>query len=166
MADSDRAPIQLAPNTLKLADFASNRHDAIIPIGVTPEDLEQPEFWSHNLQMVRAWDEIRARSEDGTWMAVYLVLDRDRTWARVKRLHLYDLSPVPEAASSDDQIQVLIDAHEVKWRGPLGYSVVRQADGDVLHEKAGSEAAAKAWLVQWAQRQVAGAAARPEADAA
>ena len=77
MADqpADKQLIQLAPNEMQQQDYVSTRFDVRIPQGVTPQDITNPAFWAHHAIKLKPMDEIRVHSEDGTWLAYYIVLD-------------------------------------------------------------------------------------------
>jgi hypothetical protein len=73
----DKPIPQLAPGMehLSLFEHHSKFISAIIPVGVTPEDIMHPEFWSHHAKFLLPNDEIRARALDGTWTAYLIVRD-------------------------------------------------------------------------------------------
>lgn len=152
----DQQLIQLAPNKLELFEQVSLRYDAEIAQGVKPEDLLKPEFWAHHAVRLRPMHEIRARAIDGTWVAYYIVLDCSRTWARVQLLSLHHLGTGDVAATKASELEVatFIGAHEVKHRGPRGWSVVRKADSEVLQENVGLKDDAIAWLEEHARKQL------------
>lgn len=156
MAEEKAAP-QLPPQALQLFEYVSTRHDALIPQGVKPEELQAPAFWAHHSVRLKPYDEIRARAEDGTWMAEYVVVDASRTWARVQmkpgsmlRLSTRDVSL---SQASEDQVKAFIEAHSVSYRGPHKWSVVRIADRNVLAEGIEQKDDARAWLEKHAREQ-------------
>lgn len=151
--------IQLAPTGLSLKEQVSLHYDAVIPTGVTPEQLLKPAFWAHHGIRLRPWDEIRARAEDGTWMGTYLVLDCSRTWARVLQLSFHRLTSgdVAITQASMDEMKAVIAAHQVVHRGPLAWSVVRKSDRAVLLEGRTTKPEAVSWLEAYARNAVGGA---------
>lgn len=143
---------QLAPGQqhLNQIDYCSTRFDARIPIGVTAKDLLSPDFWAHHAQELKPRDEIRAWSEDGSWIAYYLVLDNSRTWAKLQLLQEYSLS---QAMGSSEELAKFMESHEIKYRGAAGWSVIRKADGAVLQERMTDKNTAIVWLEQNARTQ-------------
>ena len=141
---------QLPVNTIQEAEFAFTVHAAYIPKEFTPEQLVEPGFWAVHATRFKAFDEVRARAEDGTWMARLLVLETGRTWVRMKQLEFHNLGTQDEALTrvaqreTEDQRKL----YDVKHRGPRGWSVVRKADSQVMHEGAQTKEAADGWLTQ------------------
>lgn len=168
--NTDSQQIQLGPNGLQGFDYVSTRHDALIPIGVPVSALLEPAFWAHHGVKLKPMDEIRARAEDGTWMANFLVLDCSRTWAKVKQLDYHSLTSgdVAVTQASEAEVKAVMDAHQVVHRGPHKWSVVRKSDKAVLEENLGEKEKATAWLEDHARAMVGAPkpAARPENVAA
>lgn len=146
--------VQLAPGHLQLFDQVSTRYDAMIGQGVDPVELLKPAFWAHQAVRLRPMDEIRARAEDGTWVATYVVLDCSRTWARVKELSFHRLTNagVAETQASEAEVQAFINAHNVVYRGgEKKWSITRKSDKAVLEEGIGEKDAAAAKLEGFAR---------------
>jgi hypothetical protein len=57
---------------------------------------------------------------------------------------------------SKAQVQAVSDAHEIKWRAAHKWSIVRKADGAVLHEGIEHKEDAEKWLRQFAKSDVGG----------
>jgi hypothetical protein len=167
---TDKVIPQLPPQALQGFDYVSQRHDALIPNGVKPEDMLNPAFWAHQAVKLAPWHEIRARAEDGTWVANLLVLDCSRTWAKVKQLSFHSLTTADVAISqaSETEVKAIKDLHKVVHRGPHKWSVVRNEDKAVLVEGIEQRDGATEWLDKHARAQVGGAAAtsQPAAVAA
>lgn len=166
---TDKQLIQLPPNDLQPFEQVSLRYDAVIQQGVKPEDMLVPGFWAHHAVKLRPMNEIRARAEDGTWIANLLVLDCSRTWAKVQILSIHQLTTADVALtqSSEKDVQEFIATHAVTFRGTHKWSVVRKSDRAVLQEGIEQKDAATAWLEAHARAQVGSpAAAKPEAVAA
>ena len=168
--ENQQQQIQLPPNSLQALDYASTKHDALIPQGVQPEELLKPEFWAHHGVKLRPWDEIRARAEDGTWLAYYVVLDCSRTWAKVHQLALHRLTTgdVAMTQASEAEVRAFVKAHEVRFNQGQKWHVVRKLDRQVVQEQIAEKDAAIAWLDKHARGQVGAptVAAKPEAVAA
>lgn len=154
----DQQPIQLPPNNLQGFDYVSTRHDALVPKGMEPKHLLAPAFWAHHAVKLRPMDEIRARAEDGTWLATYVVLDCSRTWAKVHQLSFHRLTTadVSLTQASADEIKAMIEAHEVKYVKGREWHVIRKSDRAVLQEHMGDKDAASAWLEAYANQQIGG----------
>lgn len=164
---NDNQQIQLPPNALVLLEQVSLRYDALIPQGVEPAELLKPAFWAHEAIKLQPMNEIRARAEDGTWIAYYVVLDCSRTWARVHQLSFHRLTTGDQSMTqaSELEIKAFVDAHTVMWRGPHKWSVVRKLDKEVLQEGMDKDMAS-AWLASHARTQVLAKATAPEPVAA
>jgi len=165
MSTADKQIVQLAPNDLANFEYISTRYDAKIQQGVTPEELLAPAFWAHHAMKLKPMDELRARAEDGTWVAYLIVLDASRTWARVQLLSVHRLTTADVAMSqaNEGQVKAIKEAHKIAWRGPHKWSVVRITDDNVLHDGEQQKDLAHAWLDRWAREQ---ASAPPPATVA
>lgn len=171
MEANDKQQVQLAPGNIALLEHVSLVHDALVPSDVHPLYLEQPAFWAHVADKLRPWHEIRARAEDGSWMARGIVLAAERTWAKVRLIQIHEFSPITAALppgmapkpveapaataqATDESIQSFIDQHVYKHRGPKGHSIVRKADSQVLVEGLGTKDEAIKWLDTHAREMV------------
>lgn len=161
MSEKEETLIQLAPGGMQGFEFQSTRYDALVPTGVPVEALAKPEFWAHQGAKLRPWDEIRARAEDGSWMANLVVLDCSRTWARVKLLnyHKCTTGDVALTQASEEAIKAHIEQHKLMHRGPRKWSIVRVADGTVIAEDIATKEEAAAQLDAVARRAVGAPAA-------
>lgn len=152
---SDKQAIQLAPGLENLQPFEqmSTYHQARIPKEVTKDDILAPEFWAHHAARLRAYDEIRAVSGDGTWIAYLIVTDCSRTWAKVKLREFVTLtgSDVAQTQAANADLQAIMDTHEVKHRGPHKWSIVRKSDRAVIEQGFESKDAADQWLKEHAR---------------
>ena len=140
--------VQLPPNCLQEAEFQFTVWSAMIPNGIGPEKLMVPAFWGLYAAKFRPFDEIRARAEDGTWIARFVVLETARTWARLQQLEHHNLGTqdVSLTKAANLNLEAARREFEVKHRGPRGWSVVRLSDKQVMHEGAQSKDAANLWL--------------------
>lgn len=160
----DKPLPQLPPNELWPLDHVSTRYDARIPQGVTLEDILKPAFWAHQASKLRPFDEIRARAEDGTWVAQLIVLDCSRTWARVAHLAVHHLTTadVAQTQASEQAVKAHMGEHKVTYRGQHKWSVVRNADGAVLVQGIEQKDEAQAWLEKHAREAIGAPAKQPE----
>ena len=157
MADKPEPVLpQLAPGALQLFEHVSLRYDAMIGQGIKPEEMLEPGFWAHHAVRLRPMNEIRARAEDGTWIAELLVLDCSRNWAKVQILHLHQLtsSDVALTQASEQAVKDFVAKHEVVFRGQHKWSIVRKGDRAVLAEGIEQKDSAKAWLEAHARSQI------------
>jgi len=165
MADqpADKQLIQLSPDALGQLDYVSTRYDARIPQGVTPQDIANPAFWAHHAIKLKPFDEIRVHTEDGTWMAYYLVLDCSRTWAKVHLLSAHRLTTgdVAMSQASEAEVKTFIEHHTIVHRGPHKWSVVRKGDKAVLVEGLGQKDEATLWLETHARANIGAPAPEP-----
>lgn len=149
--------VQLAPGDLSGFEYMSTRWDAKIGQNVTPDQLLNPAFWAHQALQLRPFDEIRARSEDGSWIAHLVVLDCSRTWAKVKidRVLMMTTSDVAMSAAQAEEIKAFIASHNIVWRSPTAkWAVIREIDKSVIHEGEASKTDAATWLEKHANQQV------------
>lgn len=165
-ATKDPQVAQLQPGALELFDHVSLRYDATIQQGIGPEELEKPAFWAHHALKMRPMQEIRARAEDGTWIAYCIVLDCSRTWAKVQTLSVHRLTTgdVALTQASNEELKAFKEAHVVVFRGARKWSVKRKADNSLLVEDVETKDAAETWLDQHAREQVRPAAAKKAAE--
>lgn len=150
--ETEKAKPQLAPNELFQFEHISTRYDVKIALGVSLQDLQDPAFWAHHAVRMRPCDEIRARAEDGSWVAYLLVLDASRTWARVKVLSEHKLGTADVALSQavlEDQEKRVAEIKAnftITFRGPHRHSVIRKQDKTVMSEDHITKADAERWL--------------------
>jgi len=131
-------------------EYVRTQYAAKIPDGVTFEDILNPTYWAHHARDIRPTDEIRAVAEDRTWIAYLIVVDCARTWVKVQALSHHSL--IQSQASADD-LKAFMDGYDLKFRGPLKWSVIRKADGSVLQEGIENKDTATAWLDKFAREQ-------------
>ncbi len=136
---------QLNPTRFTYAEHDYNKWSVNAEQGTTREDLKSPDYWSHVASKLRAGAEIRVLAEDGSFVAYFLVIAADRTWARVHELSYVDLRK--EAAPVN--LEALVGDYEVKLRGPKRWSVLRKSDRAVLQEGLYTEGDAHEWLKRY-----------------
>ena len=144
----DQMPVQLPPNHMQEAEYQYTTWAVVAPNGLAAKALLEPGFWALYATKMKPFDEIRARAEDGTWMARFVVLEAGRTWARLQQLEHHNLG-TQDVSLTKANTQALEEARkgfELKHRGPKGWSVVRLSDKQVMHEGAQSKANAATWL--------------------
>jgi len=137
------ANINLDPSRFKGAEYERNVYVATVEQGTTIDTLELPAFWSHIAAKLRPWDKIEVRCDDGSFYAECIVIDADRTWAKLHVIMGVDLS---KKEITPSEAKVMADQFEVKWRGPhMKHCVLRVSDGMVLQEGIGTKDEANSW---------------------
>lgn len=158
MNEANEVPnlVQLPPGNLNPFEQVSTRWDVIVPMGVPPEAMKDPAFWAHRAMKMKPMDEIRARAEDGTWMANLVVLDSSRTWVRVMVVNVTKLTTgdVALTQASADDVKAIATKHKIIHRGPHKWSVVRISDSAVMHQGEAEKENAQAWLEAYARNTV------------
>ena len=148
---------QLGPgsDSMGLLEAVSLSYDATIPVGMTPDDIMAPAFWAHHSVRLRPLDEIRARAEDGSWVCYLIVLDSSRTWTKVQRRQLLQLSTadVSQSQAVEEAVAAFIALHKVIHRGKARWSVVRIADSAVQDQGKVTREESVAWLEAFAKTQ-------------
>ena len=166
---TDQQIAQLGPNDLQLFEYVSQRYDAVVPQGITPEALLEPAFWAHHAVKLRPMNEIRARAEDGTWIADLVVLDCSRTWAKVAVLAVHRLTTadVARTQASEAEVKTMISQHSVMFNQGRKWHIVRKGDRAVVQDQIGEKEAATAWLEKHVRATlgVPAKAVKPTADA-
>lgn len=145
---------QLSPGNMQEAEYWRSDYAVIAEIGTTPEHLLDPAYWAHHAFKMKPWDKIEVRAQDGTWYAEYIVLEASRTWAKVKQIIFVPLTTADVSltqsqdmdAKRDNALTEALANHEVKWRGPKGWSVVRKSDHAALSEGHRLKTDAEGWL--------------------
>lgn len=156
MSEAKANLAQLPPGNLNEFAQVSTRWDVMVPMGVSIDALKDPAFWAHRAVKMKPMDEIRARAEDGTWMANLVVLDSSRTWVRVLVLGTYQLTTgdVALTQASADEVKALVEKHKIIHRGPHKWSVIRESDRAVMHQGEAIKDGAIAWLESYARQTV------------
>lgn len=122
-------------------EFQRQDHVAIIPSGLSAEQVTKPEFWAHVAQLCRPFGRIEARAEDGTWIAELVIKEVGRQFLAVQMLQFYALTTA-DVAQTQTQQQVL----RVAWRGQHHkWCVERISDGARIDIGKESREAAETW---------------------
>jgi hypothetical protein len=140
MSDA-KAPtvLPLHPNNLVEAEVARRLLRVVPLVGVTLEQMKQPEYWAHVARSLQPNDKLEVLAEDGTWYAELLVRDATMTGARVVVLMYKDLddggAPALERADLD-----------VTHHPSLKWTVIRKKDKKRLAENLPDRQAAQQWI--------------------
>lgn len=133
--------VNLSPTRLQPAEHYCAAYAVVLPHDQSLDDALNPEFWAHVASKLRQHDTIRVIPEDGSYFAELLVVNADRTFAKVKLLrHI----PLDQPAADAEAPLV---AFEVKWNGPHDkHTVIRKSDGEKLKTGFVEKPAAQRWL--------------------
>ena len=154
----EKATPQLPAERFKLAEHERNVHIITIEEGITRAQLLDPAFLAHVAPKLRPYDQIEIRCDDGTLFARALVLQAERTWARLHILDWHDLTTrdvsLTKAAKGEQKDETAAlnpaDAYQVVLKGPhKKWCVIRKADGGYMREGETTKDAAKTWLDDW-----------------
>ncbi len=74
--------LALPATYLSVASYVSTEYFTLIPVGHTPDDLLQPEYWMHWARKLRPNSFIKVRAEDGSFDGELLVIQASDTWAK------------------------------------------------------------------------------------
>lgn len=137
------------------AEYTNNTWHLRFEQGVTREDILHQEYWSHVSAKMRPYDEIKARCDDGTVYARFLVLDCGRSWAKVHILEWHSLTSA-DVAQSQTNSGELTD-YVIEWKGGSRKFVIsRKSDGAVISEgEHGRKEAAELWLSAFIRQKAA-----------
>lgn len=117
--------------------------------GVTIEDLQKPDYWTHVAPQLRQGHRIEVMAGDGSFWAMLLVRAAGRRDAVVGLLQHVKFGGEVEATVDDSPFEVV-------WRGPARkFSVVRKDDKEVIRD----EFAVKEHAVKWMQNHLKSLAA-------
>ncbi len=112
---------------------------ADIPAGTEPEQMLEPDYWSHHEKDIEPNDVIIAVCEDGLWEG----------WFRVvaKFTAEVQLSPILIARHESAAVEPISDVYEVAFiSAPMKYGVRRAADGAIVKDHLPTQSAAYQWL--------------------
>ena len=156
-----RATTQLEAGRFKLAEQEVTSYVIDVEHGTTREQILNPAFYAQFSMKLRPYDKIAVRCDDGTIYGELLVIQSERTWARVHVLQWHDLttkdiaqsqatpSTSPEVpADPSKEFRVNYKGAHKKW------CVIRQSDEAIVREGEASKANAELWLVEY-QRVIA-----------
>lgn len=130
----------LMEDRIGLAEHRTNDWIVDVPVGVTLEDIQDPAYWTIVAARMEPLDHIRARSDDGKWVAYLIVRQCERTYAKVH------LDRVVEFKDNVEALPVSLK-HKVEYKGGhLKWAVIRLADSAVLQQGFKAREDADAWM--------------------
>jgi hypothetical protein len=114
--------LQLQPERMQLSEYLRNDWVVTAEQGTTPEDIVKPIYFAHKADLMKPYDHIEVRVDDGSWLVELIVLQCERNWVRVKMLAFHELAAVAEQDAAPS-------AYDALWKGPhLKWSVIRKSD--------------------------------------
>lgn len=155
---------QIDAQDIALAEQVRNIYRAEVGAGITRKDIVNPAFWAHYATKFRPYDEVTIIRQDGTLFARAVVLQAERTWARMFVLEWHDLTTRDVSMSQATPAQNNAAAEDTTGAGPtdpsktftlmykgqrMKWCVIRQSDGMVVHEGEADKRAAEAWLTDY-----------------
>ena len=140
MAEEKKRAPMIDSTRMRLAEYERQVWVANIEFGTTVDDIMVPGFWAHMAAQLRPYDEIEARSDDGTWIAHLVVTGCERTWARVAIDRVVKLTTAEVAETQAVQ-------HKIEWKGPQDkFTVIRLNDSERIRKGFATKEEAAAWL--------------------
>ena len=100
---------------LSLADEMSNRWRVNVPMGTTPEDVQDASFWQHVAVKFRPGDEIVVMPDNMAWKLVLHVIGAGRLYAHVAKQDFYEFAPLEQAIKLPSIYEVKFLGSHHKW---------------------------------------------------
>lgn len=151
--EETKATPQLDASRFKLAEHENINYVIDVEPGITRQHVLDPAFYAQFSSKLRPYDRIAVRCDDGSLYAELLVLNAERTWARVHVLSWHDLTTrdvslsQAEAKEHVDATKIPTPAHRVEWKGPHHkWSVIRNTDDAYVHEGDAAREDADLWM--------------------
>lgn len=109
-----------------------NQHFMYAEDGVTPDDIVHPHFWSHVAKKLHPYDLIHVVAKDNSFTAVFQVIRKTDTAAKVVMKDYTDLSTLDYS----DLAGSLTNDYFVKFMGAKEWCVIRKGErgNDVILE--------------------------------
>ncbi len=125
---AEKRVVILNPQRLGLA--GAMRQDWVVNVeeGTRPDDLLEPQYWSHCSVQFQQFDHLECRWENGERIVSLIVVETGRNWARMHMAGHIDFgAPIVLTGAAAK--------HEVQWKGPQRkHIVVRLSDQQAIQE--------------------------------
>ena len=139
-AKETKSAAMIHPTRMKIAEYERNDWIVNAELTHTIDDILRPGYWAHMAQQMQPYDHIEVRAEDGAWIAELIVVETDRSWAKVILTRKYDLVPTESLPEAEP-------LHKVEWKGPQHrYCVIRLSDGERVQSEFKTKEAAAEWM--------------------
>lgn len=147
---------QLDASRFKVAEAQRNTHQIIIEAGITRRQVLDPAFLAHVARQLQPYTKLEILSDDGTVYAEAIVLQAERTWARIYIKEWHDLTTKDVSLSKADAERISkataeqVAAYRVEHKGPHKlWCVIRNQDGAYVREGETTKAKANTWLEEY-----------------
>lgn len=135
-------PAKLKEHRMDLAEYKRNVFQVVPDAGALPEDLLEPEYWTHVARKLKPGDIIEAISEDSTWEAEYRVLYSDRSQAKMSLRWSTKLEKVNPEDMSDGR-------HHVEYKGAVDkWCVISKKNNQTVRGGFVQSSEAILWMAQ------------------
>lgn len=132
----------LNPARIKECEFERTVYTCTAHENTEPNDLLNPEYWTHVAEKFKPFDKVEARADDGSWYAEFLVLETSRRWTRMVLLGMWNLTTADVSLT-----QSKLQEFAVEWKGPARkFCVLRLSDQEIIHDGEQTKAGAHDWL--------------------
>jgi len=112
---------------------------------VTREDVLEPDFWAFVAVKFKRGERVEIMTDDSAWFGEYLIMDCDRTFAKLHELNHHNLKTGGKISPS-----LLFEAY---WGGRHGkWGVRRTTDSVMIKNQFETEAAAQEFLAEYLTR--------------
>lgn len=125
-ADKQRAPLVVPRNACHLGEAKRNAWEIDLPAGAKPEELLDRSALGPVARELSLKDLIYAQPSDGSWVAIYRVVDAGLNHAQLALLQKFDLP----ARVEDDQGDP--PGFRIQRDDVLGWHAIRLADGVMM----------------------------------
>lgn len=139
-------PQPFEPARLSVATFRREIYDFIAPRGLTPEQILEPGRWMRMAQLLKPWDHVELRSDEGSFYAELLVTAVDANGVHFAILPSGVSLGGVGAAGSAKRAE---SGEYIKHLGPFQQWAAVRGEGDkmeVIQDQFKTEALAASWL--------------------
>jgi hypothetical protein len=153
MSDKEekKRSVQISPGRMKLSQYERQEWVANAPEGCIVDDIKKQDFWALMAHLMKPYDRIEVRADDGSWLAELVVIGCGRNWAKVSVLNHYKLDDASDEMKDDAEYSIAFKGPQKKW------CVIRNSDDAYIREGIGSKQEAQAAMEE--QKDVAASAA-------
>ena len=119
------------------------RQDWVVNVkaDVHKDEVLDPAFWAHVAEMMKPFDTIEVRWEDGSLIRNLRVVWAQKGYARVHLVSDEEL----EKVNPDSEVKSM--TYEVRWKGPVKrFAVIRRKDQKEIQDGFMDKAAANKWI--------------------
>ncbi len=124
--EKERQTLVIPLNCCHLAEARRNTWEITLPDDARPEDLLDHSALGPIARQLTLRDMIYAQPRDGSWLAIYRVIQCDSTRAQLALLQRFELPPSVDTDDADPP------GHKITRDDVLGWHIVRLADGVLM----------------------------------